>query len=111
MPTDEPPLSDDARIAVFRIVQEALTNVLKHAKARRVVLTVAVDGDELTVSLQDDGLGMRPKVAGHAAHGLMTMRHRAMSSGGDLSISSGPETGTLVKARIPLQHHLPEAVA
>jgi signal transduction histidine kinase len=102
MPEEEPPLSDDARIAVFRIVQEALTNVMKHAQARRVVLTVAVAGEELVVSLQDDGRGMRPNPSGHAAHGLMTMRHRAMSTGGELSVASGPETGTLIRARIPL---------
>lgn len=88
--------------ACFRIAQEALTNVLRHAAATRVTLTLAIDEDERTLRLAiaDDGRGFN----GDGVHGLglVTMRERAQQLGGTLEIESCPGGGTCVRATLPM---------
>lgn len=92
-------------LACFRIAQEALTNVLRHARARHVLLRLECDDDELRLHVGDDGRGLPP---GHATGlGLITMRERAEQLGGTLSITSQPGN-TRVDVRLPLQT-LPDA--
>jgi two-component system sensor histidine kinase UhpB len=95
-------LDDDVETAVYRIVQEALTNVTRHANATR--LEVALEDDEsgtkLTVS--DDGEGFEPQPSGTAAGlGLRGMVERARLAGGELDVRSAPGGGTTVTLRIP----------
>ncbi|MFI4868300.1 MAG: CHASE3 domain-containing protein [Steroidobacterales bacterium] len=102
-PEQEPPLIDDAAIMSFRLVQESLVNVVKHARATRVHVEVAVQSDELVILIEDNGSGIdidRRDAVG--SHGLATMRHRVRSFGGTLDIDSPPQGGTRVRARIPL---------
>ena len=85
----EPLLIDDAAIMVFRLVQESLTNIVKHAHASEVRVEIAVRTDELTVLIEDNGVGIdsdRRDAVG--SHGLATMRHRVRSFGGTLDIES-----------------------
>lgn len=86
------------RIAAFRIVQEALTNVARHAHARQVRLALAREGDELCIEVRDNGVGMNGREAGF---GILGMRERAEYLGGTLDIGSSP-AGTVVNLRVPL---------
>jgi signal transduction histidine kinase len=98
----------EVETAVFRIVQEALTNVQKHAAARRVGLILTRRGDNLVVIVEDDGVGFNPekvveKAAVEGRLGMRGMRERAALVGGDLEVESTPGGGTTVFVRIPLR--------
>lgn len=102
-PEHEPLLVDDAAIMSFRLVQESLVNIVKHARATQVHVQVVVQNDELMILVEDNGSGIdadRRDAVG--SHGLATMRHRVRSFGGTLDIDSPPQGGTRVRARIPL---------
>ncbi|WP_324780804.1 PAS domain-containing sensor histidine kinase [Thiobacillus sedimenti] len=109
---DEPvSLDPDAAIAVFRIVQEALTNVAKHAAATQVKLRLEREAGHLAVTLADDGRGIRA-AAGDATRpsfGLLGMRERATALGGELEVRPGRRQGTEVRLRIPLPPPVPDA--
>jgi signal transduction histidine kinase len=92
-------LSPDVEATVYRVVQEALTNVAKHALACRVRLAVHERADEITVEISDDGVGLSPG-AEAAGFGLTGMRERVRLFGGTHTIDSG-EGGTRVQARVP----------
>ena len=77
IPTLEPPLSPDAAIGIFRIAQEAMTNILKHAKAKSADLAVTVHNDTFTLRVTDDGRGIPSnRLQTISSHGLASMRHR-----------------------------------
>jgi signal transduction histidine kinase len=102
-PETEPLLADDAAIMVFRLVQEALTNIVKHAHATEVRVELALSASELLVWITDNGVGIateRRDAIG--SHGLATMRHRVRSFGGNLDIDSLSPSGTQLRARLPL---------
>jgi signal transduction histidine kinase len=102
-PEIEPLLADDAAIMVFRLVQESLTNIVKHAHASEVRVEIAMSETELTVLIADNGLGIaseRREAVG--SHGLATMRHRVRSFGGTLEIDALAPSGTQLRARLPL---------
>ena len=89
--------------AVFRMFQEILTNVERHAKASRVSVHVERIGDRLTLRVRDNGRGLSPKcLATPGSYGLLGMRERALLLGGELSVESGRRGGTTVIASIPL---------
>lgn len=98
---DEDRIDRERATALFRILQESLTNVARHARARRVVVRLTEEGGSLRLSVRDDGVGF----AGPAAPGrlgLLGMRERARSFGGELSVAGAPGGGTEVTARLPL---------
>jgi signal transduction histidine kinase len=102
-PEYEPLLVDDAAIMSFRLVQESLVNIVKHARATQVRVEVSVRDDELMIVVEDNGSGIDPdRRDAVGSHGLATMRHRVRSFGGTLDIESPPQGGTRVRARIPL---------
>lgn len=88
-------------IACFRIAQEAINNVVRHARAANVWLTLALDGDQLRFTLRDDGAGFDPG-AGSGGLGLTGIRERAALAGGTLEVRSAPGGGTTVEAALPL---------
>ncbi|HEC12062.1 MAG TPA: GAF domain-containing protein [Acidiferrobacteraceae bacterium] len=89
--------------AVFRIIQEALTNVTRHAQASNVSIQVKEDSGRLHVLVKDNGIGLTETDIGNAnAIGLMGMKERALEIGGSLVIESGTENGTLVRLDVPL---------
>jgi signal transduction histidine kinase len=104
-PDTLPEMSPDARIAVFRVVQESLVNVVKHANARTVHLTVHTDERDLSVTIVDDGMGIeedRLEVA--QSHGLRGMRHRIEALGGVLRVRSlGAGVGTEIGFTLPIE--------
>jgi len=93
--------SQDAGLALYRIVQESLTNAMKHAAASRVRVTLARSGRHIALRVEDDGRGFDPGRVAAARHGLIGMRHRMLAVRGQLQIDSTPGCGTVVSARIP----------
>jgi signal transduction histidine kinase len=94
-------LPADAEKGLLRIIQEALSNVLKHARAREVRIELRFEPRQARLTVKDDGLGF--EADRHAgSFGLTSMRNRARALGGDWTISSGPGRGTEVSASIPI---------
>jgi len=104
LPESEPQLSSAAAIAIFRVAQEAMTNVIKHAKATEVELQVRFDSQQLALSLRDNGSGVPPaRLKASGSHGLLGMRHRVHALGGSWSLVPGPMgRGTEMRVQIPL---------
>lgn len=95
------PTSPAAESELLRVVQEALTNVRRHARAVSVSVTLSYLDDVLAVDIQDDGGGFAP-AARHTGIGLATMRERVAGLGGTLVVESAPGEGTAVAATVPL---------
>jgi signal transduction histidine kinase len=93
-----PPLPAAVEVAAYRIAQEALTNVLRHARARLCTVCLALD-DGLWLEITDDGQGLN---GGRPGVGLASMRERAEELGGACAITQGDRGGTVVRARLPL---------
>ncbi|MFT5644760.1 MAG: signal transduction histidine kinase [Janthinobacterium sp.] len=98
-------------IALFRIVQEALTNIMKYAQANTVVVTLKREHHGLMLRIIDDGIGIpREAEAKPMSHGLLGMRERALQLGGRLTVRRGRnDKGTCAEACIPLPHRAPDA--
>ena len=89
--------------AIFRILQEALTNVARHARARHVEVRLRAEAGRLHLDVSDDGSGIDPaRIADSRSFGLLGMRERARALQGNCVIASRPEGGTRVSATIPL---------
>ena len=102
--TDEPP--DELRSIIYRIAQEALTNVRKHADARTVSVSLANGEGGVLVRVEDDGRGLRPGAAAHPEPGhigLSTMRERAETAGGSWQIVTKPGQGTAIEFSVPCE--------
>ena len=99
---DDRRLGADAETTVYRVVQESLTNVVKHAQASSVALTVRCEGHEVEVCVTDDGIGFDPGDGSAAGFGLAGMRERVELAGGELTVAPGAEAGTVVRARLPV---------
>ncbi len=98
---DELPLRTETEL--FRIAQEALTNVRKHARAHKVELALRRHGANLSLSVRDDGVGFSPRAQPRdGGQGLVGMRERARLLGGEVRIHSTPDKGTEVLAHVPL---------
>ena len=98
----------EAEVQLVRIVQEALANVRKHARAGKVWIKLACQGDEAVLAVEDDGLGFDlSEVDGkqRRCFGLQTMRERAESIDADLDVSSVPGEGTRIQVRFPLERY------
>ena len=94
-------LPEATQLTVYRLVQEALTNISKYAKAKKVLVTVHSYPTHVAVQVRDDGAGFDPAAVRPASHGLAGMRHRVEAAGGRLTITSRPGNGTLVSAVLP----------
>jgi signal transduction histidine kinase len=103
-PLPAPP-GPEVEVAVYRVLQEALTNVARHAGATRVDARLAPDGAELLLVIQDDGRGfqLEPGAQAGVGHaGLAGMRERVVGAGGKFRIESAPGRGVRLEARWPL---------
>ncbi|OLT48816.1 hypothetical protein BJF85_11805 [Saccharomonospora sp. CUA-673] len=92
-------LSPAIEVALFRVAQESLTNVAKHAQAARVGVTLSYTGTEVLLDVRDDGRGCAK--GGGTGFGLTSMRHRIRGVGGHVEVQSEPGEGTSVSARVP----------
>lgn len=91
----------DAEMELYRIAQEALTNVRRHAHAKEVEIALRASGNRVRLSIRDDGAGFDPREAREGHHGILGMRERAKLLGGRLRIESHVGQGTRVLATIP----------
>jgi two-component system sensor histidine kinase UhpB len=89
-------------LVVYRVAQEALTNVMRHSGASRATVSLEVIGDRLRLRVSDDGRGIEEGERGESKTGLAGMRERAMLVGGTLTIRSEPGEGTEVELEVPL---------
>ncbi len=97
-------LAPEQATAVFRIVQESLTNALRHARAKRVDISLDADAGWLTLEIRDDGMGMSEgATTSYESIGLLGMRERALAAGGELALESVFGKGTIVSLRLPLK--------
>ncbi len=95
-------LGPAAQLTVYRLVQEALTNVAKYARATEVEVRLAADGDQaVRVSVRDNGVGFDAEVERVATHGLIGMRYRVEAEGGSMRLVSAPGRGTSIEATLP----------
>ena len=102
LPDDGAPMPKETAIALFRIVQEGVTNIIRHAGARTVTLMFALEHDGCRFSLSDDGRGFDaadPKF--RWSHGITGMRQRVRALGGQFEVESTPGSGTSLRVEIP----------
>ncbi len=100
---DEPALSLEQKQALYRIAQEALHNIIKHARASTVLLRLTRQEREIILEVRDNGRGFDPTGPFPGHLGLHSMRERATKMGGTLTIESAPGQGTCLRMRIPLR--------
>ena len=102
LPDDGTPMPKETAIALFRIVQEGVTNIIRHSGARTVTLVFLLERDAYRFTLSDDGCGFDaadPKF--RWSHGIMGMRQRVRPLGGQFEIESTPGAGTILRVRVP----------
>jgi two-component system sensor histidine kinase UhpB len=105
MRTGDTDLHDPVATGVYRIVQEALTNIARHARASDVAISLHVTDHTLRVQVRDNGIGLRNAEGVARSHGLLGMKERAQTLGGEATITSPPGGGTLVDVTIPLARY------
>ncbi len=97
-------ISQQVASGLYRITQESLQNVAKHAKAKHLSVRLGVRDESLVLSFEDDGIGFAPQaVKGKGGLGLVSIGERTRILGGTLSIDSKPGSGTRISVRVPLQ--------
>ncbi len=94
--------TQELETAVYRLVQESLTNVVKHGEAQHAVVTIREDDETITVTVRDDGVGFDPAARG-SGYGLVGMRERVELLSGRLVIDSAPGAGTTVRVVLPVR--------
>jgi signal transduction histidine kinase len=97
------PLPPAVDLSAYRILQEATTNVLKHARAKHVQIRIAYRPNDIVLFIRDDGVGKRAASTGASGHGLIGMRERVSLFGGKLRTSALPNGGFVVAARLPIK--------
>jgi PAS domain S-box-containing protein len=107
LPDENERFSRDLETACFRIAQEALTNVVRHAKATHVVVRLSRDAEALLLTVKDDGVGfdverLRTRAPRVATLGLISMQERAHAAGGTIELDSAPASGTEIRFSLPL---------
>ncbi|HZH75260.1 MAG TPA: sensor histidine kinase [Archangium sp.] len=94
-------LNPDAQLALFRILQECLSNAVKHAEPKQVQVKLDYAQDRVHLVIHDDGKGFDPRKTPRGHYGLLNMRERAMKLGGELLVDSAPGAGTRVSFSVP----------
>jgi len=95
-------LPEEAEIHLFRICQEALTNIARHSGATRVAIDLSLGGDSITLVVADNGCGFKIG-SGRGGLGMIGMRARARSIGGELEVRSAGRRGFVIEAKVPIQ--------
>ncbi len=110
VPDNLPTLSDARAIGMFRILQEALTNVMRHAQAHTVEISLTLEEGVMCMTIADDGVGFVQQKGRPVSFGLVGMRERVLMLGGRLELDSESGEGTTLRAYIPLDPLVPEHV-
>jgi signal transduction histidine kinase len=102
-PADDSTILPQISIALYRILQEALTNIVKYAKAKNVNVDLGLDTETVTLLIEDDGVGIPADAQNNLlSHGIAGMRQRVRALHGEFSIARRPEGGTMIEVNIPL---------
>jgi signal transduction histidine kinase len=101
-------ISDETALAIYRIVQEAVTNCIRHAQAKNIFVNLTQKGESILITIEDDGMGfeydnMTAGTGGRDKFGVITMNERAVQAGGEFHIESQNGKGTQVIAEIPIK--------
>ncbi len=104
MPKEEIDIEDEYATAVFRITQEALTNIVRHAEARNVEIQVKIVNSNISLKVHDDGKGIKKNkgVKKEKTFGVFGMKERAAMLGGEMKIDSLPNQGTTINVCLPI---------
>jgi signal transduction histidine kinase len=103
LPEEMPELDDQHAITIFRIFQEVLTNIARHAEASEAHVQLEQTANQVILTVKDNGRGISEEEAQRAQGlGLLGMRERAVAAGGDLRIQGKPGSGTTVTLRLPV---------
>jgi two-component system sensor histidine kinase UhpB len=102
IPETLPRLSPEVELVVYRVAQESLTNVIRHARAHRAEVAVTADASLLTLTVTDDGVGLPAADGVNGGTGVTGMRERALLVGGRLSLRTRPDGGTEVMLQVPI---------
>ena len=94
-------LEATAELVIYRVVQEAITNIAKYAKARNVWVTLGTREGQVDVTVRDDGIGFDTGAKRASAYGLVGMRFRVESEGGTLTLATAPGKGTTIQVMLP----------
>jgi protein-histidine pros-kinase len=105
IPETQPELDHPTSLALFRIAQEAFTNIRKYAQARHVSLKVTVTDERVFMEITDDGRGFDPAQVGEECFGLDSMRHRARMISANVGVRSAPGQGTAISVDYTLPGH------
>jgi signal transduction histidine kinase len=97
-------LPDETETHLFRISQEALTNIARHSGAKHASIKIDQRSGEIHLTIQDDGCGLTNDGAPAHGMGMIGMRARARSAGGDVNVRSTPGQGVVIEVRAPLRH-------
>jgi signal transduction histidine kinase len=109
-PSDDSMIQPQVSIALYRILQEALTNIVKYAQAANVNVDLGVTSDTVTLLIEDDGIGIPEDAQNNLlSHGIAGMRQRVRALHGEFSIARRPEGGTLIEVNVPLGKETAEA--
>jgi PAS domain S-box-containing protein len=106
LPDEDIAISHKLEITVYRMLQEMLNNVVKHAQANHVDVILDIDEDRIALTVRDNGIGM-PAEGGDspATYGLRGLKERAAFLGGDVTVAAGRNGGAVVSVQLPLTHH------
>ena len=104
MPKEDIEVKDEHATAIFRITQEALTNIIRHAEAKNVKIQVKFSNSNISLKVCDDGKGIKKnnKPAQEKTFGMFGMQERAAMLGGEMKIVSQPNKGTTINLSLPL---------
>jgi signal transduction histidine kinase len=102
-PGERLPLGPEVEEQLYRLGQEALANVVKHARASSATIRIAAKDDTVLMEVSDDGRGFDPAAVGRDHFGLRSMRGRVADLGGRLEVSSAPGRGTVLRVEVPAQ--------
>ena len=109
---DDTKVGREQATALFRIVQEALTNILRHAQATSVAILIEEEAKELILEVKDNGRGItKDESSGSQSLGLVGMRERAQLVGGRLTLTGGAGKGTVLTVRVPIPGQASRGVA
>ena len=103
MPTDNIKINGKYSTAIFRITQEALTNIIRHANAKHVNIKMEINNSEIVLRIEDDGYGIRPDkgIEKNKTFGVFGMKERASILGGEVQIKNNIKHGTTVQLILP----------
>jgi signal transduction histidine kinase len=102
-------MDDEIKVLLFRSVRELMLNIVKHAQARNARVTIRREGDDVSIAVEDDGVGMKdlrqdPRLKSNGGFGLFSIRERLRYLGGQVQVEPGNGRGTRVTLVVPLQH-------